>query len=103
MRELMSLASDFNQPLLQSLLLKEPYIVYYKWIDSGEDLGEDYAEAMRRHVENLAAGNHSSRDQSFANSIYQGDPRLSHFTDQAPPLHQQRKTITEEAVVFAHK
>jgi len=53
-------------------------------IDSGEDLGEDYAEVMRKHVENLAAG--LSRDQSFANSFYNEDPpRLSQFTDQAPP------------------
>lgn len=60
--------------------MKEPYAQYYHWIDSGEEMGEEYAEVMRKHIEGLAE--QSRHDQSFANSFNQDDhPRMSQFTD----------------------
>jgi hypothetical protein len=56
MKELMNLASDFNNQSLLSLLMnpETPFAPYYQRIDRGEDSGEEYAEVMRRHVETLA-------------------------------------------------
>jgi hypothetical protein len=56
MKDLMNLASDFNNQFLLSLLKnpETPFAPYYQRIDRGEDSEEEYRKVMRRHVEGLA-------------------------------------------------
>jgi hypothetical protein len=56
-REMLGLCDEFEHDsidVIRVLLQKEPFLQYYNWVDTGEDLGEEYAEVMRRHVEKLA-------------------------------------------------